>query len=331
MAATSAGLRGGGVMEMTSATALLIRAGDQPAVDPDVLTARVSWQDVEAALALEDEIDLVLEIHDMRGDGGAESRTLEVGLDREELARMLADEPGDVMFSFGRADLEEALAASDFEGHGLRERAAVLTIAVAAAATGASAASAFVPSESGGGGGQAVAATASAHDEATLTARGIEATPAVGHDEVGLTGRGIEATPLAATHDEATLASRGIEATPGHDEATLASRGIEATPLAATHDEATLASRGIEATPGHDEATLASRGIEPGPVPASHDEATLVARGIETAPVSGTSGSGLDFPSVDTGTAAIVGGLAGAGLLIVGAGLVARRNRIRPV
>jgi hypothetical protein len=87
------------------------------------------------------------------------------------------------------------------------------------------------------------------------------------------------------------------------------------------------------ATVGHDEATLADRGIEVQPVPAVHDEATLAARGIETpaAPV-GDSGSGFDLPSIDASTAgAVGGGIALAGLLIVGAGFATRRNRARPV
>ena len=128
-----------------------------------------------------------------------------------------------------------------------------------------------------------------------------------GADEAGLTARGVDvhiATAMAA-HDEATTA-----------------RDL-ATP--AIHDEASAVARGIGQTmPGADEATLAARGIE---TPAVHDEATLVGRGIESPAVSVDSGTSFEMPSLDSGTAAAIGGLAGAGLLIVGAAFAVRRNR----
>jgi len=50
----------------------------------------------------------------------------------------------------------------------------------------------------------------------------------------------------------------------------------------------------------------------------------------ESEPVVADSGSSLELPSVDPGTAAAIGGLAGASLLIVGAAFAARR-RTTPV
>jgi hypothetical protein len=173
-----------------------------------------------------------------------------------------------------------------------------------------------------------LAAPAAIHDEATLAARGV-GQPVPGMDEASLAARGIE-TAAPSAHDEATLAARGIDvpiatAIAGHDEASTA-RDLAAP--AAIHDEATLAARGVGVTvPGMDESTLAARGIEPQPLPASHDEATLAARGIE-APVAADSGSSFELPSVDGGTAAAIGGLAGAGLLIAAAAFAARRNRV---
>jgi hypothetical protein len=85
--------------------------------------------------------------------------------------------------------------------------------------------------------------------------------------------------------------------------------------------------RGIGVTlPGADEASLAARGIEAQPTPVAQDEATLVERGVQPAPVTVDSGTGLDLPSVDAGTAALVGGLAGAGLLLVGGTFATRRR-----
>ncbi len=171
---------------------------------------------------------------------------------------------------------------------------------------------------------------------------GTAATPAA-HDEAGTASS--LATP--AIHDEATAVQRGVGQTvPGNDEATLAARGVDpaiATAMAShgeaatasqlasvagIHDETTPAARGVGQTiPGADEATLAARGIE---TPAVHDEGTLVTRGIESEPVVVDSGSSLEMPSVDPGTAAAIGGLAGASLLIVGAAFAARR-RTTPV
>ena len=169
----------------------------------------------------------------------------------------------------------------------------------------------------------------------------------VGVDETlfegGASPSGDVATP--AIHDEATAAARGVDQTvPGADEAGLAARGVaapiaavgtgdattasELAALAGIHDESTLAARGVGQTvPGADEATLTARGIH---TPAAHDEGTLVTRGIEAPAVPADSSSVIEVPSLDSGTAAAIGGLAGAGLLIVGAAFVARRQRTTP-
>jgi hypothetical protein len=200
------------------------------------------------------------------------------------------------------------------------------------------------------------------HDEATATARGVgQVVP--GADEAGLTARGLDpaiataigahdealtASTLAAPgiHDEATAAARGVgQVVPGADEAGLTARGLDpaiataigahdealtASTLAAPgiHDETTLAARGVDQiVPGADETTLAARGID---TPAVHDEGTLVTRGIEAPPVPADSSGGIEVPTLDSGTAAAIGGLAGAGLLIVGAAFMARRQRTTP-
>jgi hypothetical protein len=168
-------------------------------------------------------------------------------------------------------------------------------------------------------------ATPAAHDEAG-TASSL-ATPGI-HDEAAAVQRGIGQT--VPGNDEATLLARGVDpaiatAMASHGEAATAS---ELASVAGIHDETTPAARGVGQTiPGADEATLAARGIE---TPAVHDEGTLVTRGIESEPVVVDSGSSLELPSVDPGTAAAIGGLAGASLLIVGAAFAARR-RTTPV
>ena len=257
----------------------------------------------------------------MPGAAEPERGTVRVAWQRADLESLVDRAEADaIAFSFDRGQLYRALDESEFEAHGIRETMAILTVA-AAAAVAASNAGAQLDVGNGGTSSSAGAAVVASHDELTLADRGI----------------GVQAA--AVIHDEATLAARGVEATAPaavHDEATLAARGVEPAPLAAVHDEATLAARGVGITPAvplHDEATLVARGVEATSVPAVRDEATLAARGVETpAPDVADGGSSFELPSVDAGTAAAIGGLAGAGLVIAAAGFAAsRRDRTRPV
>jgi hypothetical protein len=172
----------------------------------------------------------------------------------------------------------------------------------------------------------------------------------IGVDESLFQGKASPSGDLAtpAIHDEATPAQRGVGQTvPGADEASLTARGVEAPAasalgtgdattasdlanLAAIPDEATPAQRGVGQTvPGADEAGLAARGVEASVTgPLGTGDATT-ARDLAT-PAAADSGTSFELPSVDTGTAAAIGALAGAGLIIVGAAFVARR-RVTPV
>jgi hypothetical protein len=302
-------------MGETSATGMLVGTLEHFAERSPALTATVSRDELEAALRVEPPAELVLEVVRPRGGASdAEKHIVYVAWKRADLESLLSAPDSDtITFSFDPAELKRAIDVPDVEGHGIRETAVVLSIA-AAAAVGVSNAAA----EPGGAVYSPAAVEISAHDEATLAARGVESgtlavsahdeatlaargveatatTQAAAHDEATLASRGIEASTLAATHDEATLATRGIGSgavAATHDEATSAARGIEPGTVPATHDEATSAARGIE--PGtvaavaatHDEATSAARGIEPGTVPATHDEATSAARGIEPGTVA---------------------------------------------
>ncbi len=329
-------------METTSASAMLVEPRDLRA-DLAAVTATIPRSQIEAALSSDFPAELYLDVR-RSDEAGAEERTVSVAWERADLERLLADaKAAAITFSFAHDDLERAFEEPDVEGHGLRERALILTVA-AAAATGASAASAAAASDPGTGSNAAPivaqvshgeAMTASqlgvgtpTHDEAGLLARGIQGAPA--HDEATLVSRGIEAPSFAdVSHGEALTASQFV-ATPGNDESSLAARGIELTPV---HDEATLVSRGIEAPPAvHDEATLISRGIEAPQITAIHDEASLISRGI--APASPATGdSGFELPTIDAPAAAVTAGLAGGiALLITAAGFSARRGRggVRP-
>ena len=99
----------------------------------------------------------------------------------------------------------------------------------------------------------------------------------------------------------------------------------------AIHEEAGLQARGIGQTvPANDEATLMARGIDPAIATAIGTGDATTARDLAT-PATPDSGTSFEVPSVDAGTAAVVGGLAGAGLLILGGAFVVRRQRVTPV
>jgi hypothetical protein len=293
-------------MEMASTRAMLVGPGE---LDPsfDAITATIPRAEFEEALSWDEPAELLLDVRQ-----AGEERTISVAWERADLERLLRDARGAaITLGFQHEELERALSEPDVEGHGVRAQAAVLTVAAFAAVAGSARAS-VDPSAGGGiGGAGAQGALSVAHDEAGLGARGIVATPT--HDEAGLASRGIE-TPQATTHDEAGLAARGIAGTSSHDEASLASRGIESQPTPAVHDEAGLVSRGIVEAPV-----------------STHDEASLASRGIDPQPVSSDSGSGIDMPTIDATTAAVVGGVGGGlALLITAAGFAARRDRMRP-
>ena len=333
----------------TSMTAMLVGTPADVGGHPGV-TATIPRDEIEEALASDQPLDLILDVTWPK-DGGVETTDVTVTWQRSDLESLLAGMDSDaITLSFDRAALERAIDEPDFEGQGIRE-VMLLTVAAASAsaAMAVSTAQGQVMDADGGGGptpvvvapGHGEAGTASALASSGLdvpiaahgageatTARDLAA-PAGIHDETSLAARGVG--QIVPGMDEATLAARGIEtvAPGGHDEATFAARGIDAGTAAATHDEATLAARGVGVTvPGMDETTLAARGIEPQSLPASHDEATLAARGVEVPVVAADSGSSFELPSVDSGAAAAIGGLAGAGLLIAAAAFAVRRNRV---
>jgi hypothetical protein len=279
----------------------------------------VAREEIEEALASDDAPELILGVQ-LRE---TERRELHVAWERSDLESILAGAgPGRIALSFEPSEIYRALEHPDFEGHGFRE-AILLTVAAASAsaAVAVSTAQGGIAEGTGMGGGATIAAVAPGHAEA---------------------GTAAALASAAATKDEAGNIARGVGITiPGNDEATLAARGVDSPVAAIGHDEALTTStlsnpvndelggtaRGIGVTiPGAEETTLAARGIEPQPTPAAHDEATLVERGVQPAPVTVDSGTELGLPSVDAGTAALIGGLAGAGLLVVGGAFATRRR-----
>ena len=184
-------------MHETSTSGTLVGTRQMFASQSDQLTVTLPREEVEAALASDPPNELILDIlRQVEGTGEPERRTVKVDWKRGDLESVIRDvDARAITFSFDPAELNRLLSEPDVEGHGLREAAVVLSIAAAAAVGGAASAS------------------AATHDEAGLSARGIQGTVAA----------------VASTHDEATLAARGIEGTVAstHDEATSTARGIE--------------------------------------------------------------------------------------------------------
>jgi hypothetical protein len=329
----------------TSATAMLVATPADVGGRPDAATVTLAREEIEEALASDEPLDLILTVD---RDSGP-PKDVRVSWERSDLETVLAGtDTGGITFSFDRAELYRAIEHPDFEGHGIREMVLITVAAASAsAALAASTASAQLMEPGAGGGGAASVAAVQPGDPGTIpylshgvgvdqsqfqgdaSTAGTPAEPGtipylsqgIGVDQSQFQG---DASP--AIHDEATLVARGVDpaiatAMASHGEAATAS---ELAAVAGIHDETSLAARGVDQiVPGADEATLTARGIE---TPAVHDEGTLVTRGIESEPVVVDSGTSLELPSVDAGTAAAIGGLAGAGLAIIGAAFVARRR-----
>ena len=318
----------------TSATAMLVGTPTDVGGRPDAATVTMAREEIEEALASDEPLELILTV-----DRGADTpQDVRVAWQRSDLETVLAGtDAGGITFSFDRAELYRALEHPDFEGHGIREMV-MLTVAAASAsaALAASTASGQLMEGTGGGVDTSVAAAAQPDEPGTIPylSHGIGVDKSAFQGEASTSGAQAEPGTIPylsqgigvdQSQFQGGASTAGSVATPAaHDEASTA-RDL-ATP--AIHDETTLAARGVDQiVPGADEAGLAARGIH---TPAVHDEGTLVSRGIEAPAVPADSSGGFELPSVDSGTAAAVGGLAGAGLLIVGAAFVARRQRTTP-
>ena len=142
-------------MEEVASTPKLVDPADVDAKSG--LTATLPRSDIETALQDEAGADLFLEIARIQ-NGERDDRTVKVTWSREELEDLLRRASGDaVTLTFNQEELERLLDEADVEGHGLREKIVVLSIAAATAASFASTAGAQVLSDGGGTGGNAAA------------------------------------------------------------------------------------------------------------------------------------------------------------------------------
>lgn len=105
----------------------------------------------EAATATEFPATLLLDLDRVERDGGTKQARVAVDWDQETLEQLLAstqDQEIELWFDERRL----AMAFDDVEGHGIRERAAVLAVAVVAAGASATPAIARVAADGAGGG-----------------------------------------------------------------------------------------------------------------------------------------------------------------------------------
>jgi hypothetical protein len=150
---TAARLVEPGMLEGRSVTAVLDRAA------------------IEETLRSGERDELLLDVA-RPSNGEVEAHVVRVDLGREDLERILAQTAGDrVALDFDRTELEAILDEADVEGHGLREKALVVSVAAATAVGVAGGASAAVP-HSGGGGEAAFGAVAASAGEAPATVIG---------------------------------------------------------------------------------------------------------------------------------------------------------------
>jgi hypothetical protein len=126
-------------MDELAAKAVLVPARD---VD-DGLTTSIPRSEIEEVLGQNEmPIELILDVTRFSDGESAETRSVAVSWERNELEQLLQETQGDpVILTFDREALREA-AESDVAAHGIRETALVLAVAATAAAGGAATASA---------------------------------------------------------------------------------------------------------------------------------------------------------------------------------------------
>jgi hypothetical protein len=317
---------------------MLVGSAEDVGGRPDAATVTLEREEIEEALASDAPLDLILAVK----AGDTEPRDVRVTWQRADLETVLGKvETGPVTFSFDRAELYRALEHPDFEGHGMREIVLLVAAASTSAALMASTASAQVLDAGGGGavgavmdagGGGATGAVMDASGGGTtgaaMDASGGGTTGAAMDASGGSGGAGAAVVPAHGEASTASALETSATPVPGHAEAATA--GILAASTA-IHDEASATARGVGQTiPGNDEATLVARGVDPAIATAIGSGDATTARDLAT-PATPASGSSFDLPSIDASTAAVVGGLAGAGLLILGGAFAARRQRVTPV
>jgi hypothetical protein len=221
-----------------------------------------------------------------------EAHTLEVEMETPDLEQLLRTTSGDeIALRFDPAELEQALDEGDVEGHGVREKVVILTVAAATAAGVSGQAKAMRADLEGGPAATAVAPMSDVVSGGPAASQAAAQTPLVTDvTSGGPAGQVAESTPLVSDVTSGGPAGQVAESTP------LISDVVSGGPAP---------SQAAESTP------LISDVVSGGPAPAQAAEST-------------GGGGGISISAPDAWTAGAAGGLA---LLITGASLAARRQR----
>jgi hypothetical protein len=140
-------------MDEVTARATLVPFAAQ---EGGALAATVDRSQIESALGAEDaELELLLDVTRTRpGTDESETRQVAISWDRDDLEAVLGTSTRDsVTFAVDGKSLAYAFDQGDVEAHGLRNKAAVITIALATAGAGAATAQGAVMVETGGAAG----------------------------------------------------------------------------------------------------------------------------------------------------------------------------------
>jgi hypothetical protein len=246
----------------------------------------------EAAAGTEFPATLLLELDRVESDGGATQARVAVEWDQETLEQLLAsmDDP-ELELWFDESEL--AMAFDDVEGHGIREKAAVLAVAVVAAGASATPAFARLASEPGGDGTVAPATVATIGSQAGAAERALMA-----NESPSATLGALSVGPQAGAAEHALMAAEGDSGTVG------ASSAGFSTPDPAGDKTAVMA------------------GTERGLVQDRH-----ISQNVSSDATAATTASG---GGITLSTGELAGAVAGGALLIAAAGFGATRRRTPP-
>jgi len=140
-------------MDYATGTARLVEPGNLAGRG---VAAVLDRSEIEDALRSKESAELIL---DIARQGDVEAHTLGVRWDPPDLEEVLRTTEGDrIAIAFDREELQDALSDADVEGHGLREKALVLSVAVATASAAVGSAQGMVAGGGSSSSGQPAAA-----------------------------------------------------------------------------------------------------------------------------------------------------------------------------
>ena len=144
-------------MDYATGTARLVEPGN---LEGRGVAAVLDRSEIEQALRSKESTELIL---DVARQGDVEAHTLGVRWDPPDLEEVLRTTEGErIAIAFDREELQDALSDADVEGHGLREKALVLSVAVATATAAVGSAQGMVAGGGSSGSGQPAAAVGGA-------------------------------------------------------------------------------------------------------------------------------------------------------------------------